>query len=211
MVRTKEGKSMNIKGKMREKSGITLITLAVTIIVLLILAGVSIVTLTGENGILTQANNAKEETENAQIIEKLEIAILEDQMGNKNEDVNIEKKQGYYILTYNDKKYLYAENEGITEYDNTLAYYIENNELGIGDYMEYLVGSGLNTQNGNYTITSQQTGYDYNQTFDVTTYDGKWQILYNGSEGYGVQIISRENILKNEEQNVLVIQRKKRV
>lgn len=38
MVRTKEGKSMNFKGKMREKSGITLITLVVTIIILLILA-----------------------------------------------------------------------------------------------------------------------------------------------------------------------------
>src|SRR5699024_8164170 len=36
------------------------------IIVLLILAGVSIATLTGENGILTQANNAKENTEKAE-------------------------------------------------------------------------------------------------------------------------------------------------
>lgn len=40
---------MNFKGKMREKSGITLISLVVTIIVLLILAGVTIATLTGEN------------------------------------------------------------------------------------------------------------------------------------------------------------------
>ena len=53
---------MNFKGKMREKSGITLITLVVTIIVLLILAGVSIATLTGENGILTRAQDAKTQT-----------------------------------------------------------------------------------------------------------------------------------------------------
>ena len=39
--------------------GITLIALVITIIVLLILAAVSIATLTGQNGILTQANNAK--------------------------------------------------------------------------------------------------------------------------------------------------------
>ena len=38
------------------------------IIVLLILAGVSIAMLTGQNGILTQAHNAKEETEKASII-----------------------------------------------------------------------------------------------------------------------------------------------
>ena len=46
--------------------GITLIALVITIIVLLILAGVSIAMLTGENGILTQAQRAKSETENAQ-------------------------------------------------------------------------------------------------------------------------------------------------
>jgi len=45
------------------KRGITLIALVVTIIVLLILAGVSIAMLTGDNGILTQAQNAKVQTE----------------------------------------------------------------------------------------------------------------------------------------------------
>ena len=42
--------------------GITLIALVITIIVLLILAAVSIVTLTGQNGILTRAEDAKTET-----------------------------------------------------------------------------------------------------------------------------------------------------
>ena len=41
------------------QKGITLIALVITIIVLLILAGVSIAMLTGQNGILTQAQNAK--------------------------------------------------------------------------------------------------------------------------------------------------------
>ncbi len=47
------------------KKGITLISLVVTIIVLLILAGVTIATLFGENGIITMAQKAKEETEDA--------------------------------------------------------------------------------------------------------------------------------------------------
>ena len=51
--------------RLKENKGITLIALVITIIVLPILAGVSIATLTGENGILTQANRAKEDTENA--------------------------------------------------------------------------------------------------------------------------------------------------
>ena len=66
------------------KKGITLISLVVTIIVLLILAGVTIATLTGENGILTRATEAKDKTEEAQEKEGLELAVTSSQM----EDVN---------------------------------------------------------------------------------------------------------------------------
>ena len=58
------------------QKGITLIALVITIIVLLILAGVSIAMLTGQNGILTQANNAKNETELASAKEKVELAVI---------------------------------------------------------------------------------------------------------------------------------------
>ena len=53
------------KGRSSNK-GITLIALVITIIVLLILAGVSIAMLTGENGVLTKATEAKDQTEIAQ-------------------------------------------------------------------------------------------------------------------------------------------------
>ena len=53
----------NLKTKaFKSTKGITLIALVVTIIVLLILAGVSIAMLTGNNGVLTQAKSAKERT-----------------------------------------------------------------------------------------------------------------------------------------------------
>ena len=52
------------------QKGITLIALVITIIVLLILAGVSIAMLTGQNGILTQAQNSKTVTENKSAEEK---------------------------------------------------------------------------------------------------------------------------------------------
>ena len=55
-------KKLNLKLKNNQK-GITLIALVITIIILLILAGVTIATLTGDSGILTQANNAKDKTE----------------------------------------------------------------------------------------------------------------------------------------------------
>ena len=53
---------MNKRKKNLEK-GITLIALVITIIILLILAGISIAMLTGDNGILTKASNSKEKTE----------------------------------------------------------------------------------------------------------------------------------------------------
>ena len=67
-----------------DKKGITLISLVVTIIVLLILAGVTIATLTGNNGILTRASESKEKTEKEQEKEQLQLAILDSQI----EDVN---------------------------------------------------------------------------------------------------------------------------
>ena len=63
-----------MKEKLKEQNGITLIALVITIIVLLILAGVTIATLTGDNGILTQAKNAKESSKEAESEE--EIALI---------------------------------------------------------------------------------------------------------------------------------------
>ena len=53
----------NIQKKNFHNKGITLIALVITIVVLLILASVSIAMLTGDNGILTKANEAKQQTE----------------------------------------------------------------------------------------------------------------------------------------------------
>ena len=60
--------------KRTKEKAITLIALVITIIVLLILAAVSIATLTGENGILTRANDAKTDTETAEEKEAIQLA-----------------------------------------------------------------------------------------------------------------------------------------
>lgn len=55
------------RNKVRKRDyGITLIALVLTIIILLILSGISISMLTGENGIIKRASEAKETNENAQ-------------------------------------------------------------------------------------------------------------------------------------------------
>ncbi len=77
------------------QKGITLIALVITIIVLLILAGVSIATLTGDNGILTKAQTAKEETQKASEEEQKQIAMAEAAMNLDGEE---------YKSTYNNEE-----------------------------------------------------------------------------------------------------------
>lgn len=60
---------------MKNNKGITLIALVVTIIVLLILAGVSIAMLTGENGILNRAKEAKESSTAGTLDEATKIVV----------------------------------------------------------------------------------------------------------------------------------------
>lgn len=93
--------------KKQKIDGITLIALVITIVVLLILASVSIATLTGDNGILSKANNAKTETEKANIKEQVQIAVLGsyDANGRLNIDKlkeELEKIEGTVTITDTD-------------------------------------------------------------------------------------------------------------
>ena len=63
--------------KILEKRGITLIALVITIIILLILSGVAIATLTGENGLFARAKQAKVAQTESDMTESLNLAIQE--------------------------------------------------------------------------------------------------------------------------------------
>ena len=73
---TSNNQTSNIKFP-TSNAAITLIALIITIIVLLILAGVTLNMVMGENGIFGKANNAKDKTEVAQYEEELRICVLE--------------------------------------------------------------------------------------------------------------------------------------
>ena len=61
--------------KKKEEKAITLIALIVTIIVLLILAGVTIATLTGDNGLLQKVTSSKQANEEATALEKIQVEV----------------------------------------------------------------------------------------------------------------------------------------
>ena len=76
----KDFKNKDIK----TNSGITIVALVVTIIVLLILAGISIGAITGNNGIINQAKNAKDDTQYAQWEEQIDTAIIDAESKHRN-------------------------------------------------------------------------------------------------------------------------------
>ena len=91
MKNLKKEKSKDILAKSKSKifttqKGITLIALVITIIILLILAAVTIAALSGDNGILSNAARAKQETEKAEILEQIRLDIYGEMADNGGTD-----------------------------------------------------------------------------------------------------------------------------
>ncbi len=89
-------KEKNEKNNKFSNKGITMIALIITIIILLILAGVSIALLTGKNGIIKKAELAKNKTDQAQVEENANLQqyenIIEDTINNR-KTVTISKEE----------------------------------------------------------------------------------------------------------------------
>lgn len=168
---------------MKKENGITLIALVISIIVLLILAGVTIVTLTGDNGLLTKARDAKNTSEKSAIREEIDLLLLQAKMGEKIEDLfgtdNINKDGAVYEINYKGEEILLS-----STYD-----YIEKVEPQ--DKGEW--NFDVNTQ----TLTK------YN--WDLTTVRGKQEVgeviipnYYNGKRVKKInrQLFKENNLLK---------------
>ena len=125
--------------KTKESRGITLIALVITIIILLILAGVTIATLTGENGILTQAQNAKRETTKAEAEEQFALIanewMIAKRVGDKTLEQFINDKikegkltgvadngDGTYTIEINGSKKIIDQNGGLNNPFDTASW-----------------------------------------------------------------------------------------
>ena len=159
----------------RNNSGITLIALVITIIVLLILAGVTIATLTGENGILTRAQEAKNKTEQAEKDEKTNLSRTEDLINRYVDGIEVEQ--------------VTDENPGVLETEGTDTYVINS--------MEDLVFFAHDVTNGNtYEGQTVKLGLslDFNSTksyvdpfrtdYEEYEYDGELKTLLTSGEGF---------------------------
>ena len=158
-----------MREKIKQKRGITLIALVVTIVVLIILAGISIGVLTGDNGIIDEAHTAKEDTEIASWEEQIDVAIIDAENKHRNptlDDVKEELKNKGVIDDYSqvDKDGVITTNEPVYEIAGKLD-----------DYIPFEPGK-FATKNEEYTDESSQEEYK-----TVTVPEG-FQILPSASE-----------------------------
>ena len=147
---------------MKKDKGITLIALIVTIIVLLILAGVSIATLTGQNGILTQANNAKTQTEIANEKEAISLAYtgaMADKKGRDNVTADDMNRQ----FGLNGTEATASGNNPITvSFDSGREYTIDSNG-NISDPEESNIIAKIKIEGEKVTTVPTLDGFSYKE------------------------------------------------
>ena len=148
---------------MKSKKGITLISLVVTIIVLLILAGVSIYIITENNSIINRAGEAKNKTTESQRTEELNIEILGSYGENGTIDENVLKNNlinmGAKIsgnkfpldVEYKEKKFQVTG-------DGKLKNKEDRTGISVGDYITYT------SPTASVSLSTTETGYSSAQT-----------------------------------------------
>ena len=141
-----------MKLNLKERKGITLIALVITIIVLLILAGVSIAMLTGQNGILTQANNAKTSTANKSAEEKVKLAVMAARSQSEDASLDLEKLTTEVTTNYGgqveggafpatvtiDGKSFTVDSDGNVELAGSKP---QASKVKVGDFVNYSAGN----------------------------------------------------------------------
>ena len=141
-----------MKLNLKERKGITLIALVITIIVLLILAGVSVAMLTGQNGIITQANNAKTSTANKSAEEKVKLAVMAARSQSEDASLDLEKlttevttnyggqvEGGAFPVTVTiDGKSFTVDSDGNVELAGSKP---QASKVKVGDFVNYSAGN----------------------------------------------------------------------
>ena len=164
------------KRKLLKNNGITLVALIATIIVLLILVGVSIAMLTGENGILTQAQKSKEETEQAKKDEISGLDNMESLINEYTGDVNIPQ------VTDENPGKLEKENETTSVINSIedLVFFSYDVTINGNTYKEQTVKLGVNLD-----FKSDKSYVDPNRTdYGIYGYDGNLKQLLTTEEGF---------------------------
>ena len=134
---------------MRNNKGITLIALVITIIVLLLLAGISISMIAGQDGILTKASTAKQEMNKAELEEKIGLAVAEWELekgSNSNYNVTLEEHLKSKTDIKSDEPLTWISGDNVVNIDS-------NNNLTVNNKSKNLMKNGYleNKNNDNFS------------------------------------------------------------
>ena len=149
----------------KKQKGITLIALVITIIVLLILAGVTIATLTGNNGILTMAHKAKEQTEEAKIDEEYKLENASEIIGGSAEKVKRYPKEYYGKIITNYNGY-----EKDNSKYNWQIFYSDGNNIYITT-TDYIMAEDCPSGKSSITNPTKHTNYQISFTGILSDYN----------------------------------------
>ena len=203
-----QNKSIEIKKSQEKKTrakGITLIALVVTVVILLILAGISINLVLGENGIISKAQESKLKSDNATVSDSLKMMIARysiDDMGEGKTDV-LARLNSDGITDANDvinvpvlvgKKLGTGNGSGTSDVyvieDNKLYYYDKKGEkTDLGDIAN-LQFSGDKQESGIFVITSDGTVYmkDRQSGFYINEHERSTKEVIIPSEINGIKV-----------------------
>ena len=138
-----------MKQRFKNEKGITLVALVITIIVLLILAGVTLAMVMGDSGIFGKANSAKEKTQLSNAEETIRLEVLENQVKSKAGDASLTNDQLKEEIA---KK---LTEQGYTVSGSTVTYY-EDKTIDIENYLEkdstYNVGDKVMVGGENFYV-----------------------------------------------------------
>ena len=148
--------------KLKNKKGITLIALIITIVVLLILAMVSIRGIFGENGLIQRAKEASFKTKMSEIAEEFNMYLTEQKVNNldSNEEIKIirkllkkvGKKEEEYVIVHESKLY-YVSQSKIKNNANQVKW-CQQMGIAIWEYDSGDSNSGIKVVNGNYELVN---------------------------------------------------------
>ena len=173
--------------KIKSTKGITLISLVVTIIILLILAGVTIATIMGDNGLINKAKDAKIKTEIAGIKEEIQTDILGKQAENNG---NISDDSLKAIL---EKYGTLSEEEKLT--DKTLTTTKGSYEIKVSEIFN---GTTVKDSPKEPTFTTVANAPDVSGFNKSNTYYVAWDLNEVGTEYIPNEIqMESENGTKN--------------
>ena len=190
---------------LRNKKGITLIALVVTIVVLLILAGVTISLLLDENGIIAKSKDAGNANRAEAIKEEITLwkadKFAADNGAGSHESMDDFlarlKTRGLIsdedIATIKDTRKLQVGKETIVFPSDakTLVQAFKDNEIKVGDYLNY---NDYVDETKTFTTLTNENGWgDQKYTATKNTY---WQVLGLDSTGEKLMLISQSPIKK---------------